>query len=74
MTPEIVKLARDYVANAMKERMAELITATVHQNVDHNTAARRERHAQRLERLWNNKNISEPAPRRSEALTRRKRR
>ena len=32
----------------MKERTAELITATVHQNADHNTAARRERHAQRL--------------------------
>ena len=32
----------------MKERMAELITATVHRNLDHNTTARRERHAQRL--------------------------
>ena len=39
MTPEIIKFARDYVANAMKERMAELITATVHQNVDHNSEA-----------------------------------
>jgi len=79
LAPEIAKLVRIYVANAIKERMHELVAATVHQNLDHNTAARRERHAQRLapvwlKRLWNDKNISEPAPRRSEALIRRKRR
>ena len=48
MIPEIIEFARDYVANAMKEGTHELITATVHRNLDHNTTARRERHAQRL--------------------------